>query len=188
MSYTFRLFQYDDVRADVSLLDAAELSRASRMRDDLAERFTKRRTALRTLLGATTDPILVRPSGRPYVADGPDFSISTSGDYFAIAFGPSIGIDLECVRAFDYRPLLLDHFTARERVEIGDEITFFRAWTLKEAVAKADGQGIGESLARFEIVAGSIAGFRVDSFEPVPGVVAAVALMLTSGHEDPTDR
>lgn len=185
MNFEVQLYRYADVLDD--WVEPQDVERASRLRDDLAERFLKRRSALRRLVNSR-EPILIEPNGRPYFQTGPGFSISSSGEYFAIAIGPSVGVDIERVRPFDFRPLLTDHFTTAEQTQIVDERTFFRAWTIKEAVAKSTGDGIGESLSRFEVCDQGVAGFAVEASEPAPGVLAAVAAMLTSGHEDPNAR
>ena len=66
---------------------------------------------------------------------------------------------------------------------------FLNLWTRKEAIAKATGLGIANSLARFEVAFGSeatvkaidgdarlAAQWSLRSFEPAPGYVAAVAV------------
>jgi 4'-phosphopantetheinyl transferase len=97
------------------------------------------------------------PSGKPFVAGGPQFNISHSGEIVVLAVAPSgeIGIDIEKVRPveigdfFHYLPELswlagrCDH----EAMNL-----FFDCWTQKEAVLK--GCGAGLSLPPAEVVLG----------------------------------
>lgn len=85
--------------------------------------------------------------GRPYVDADIDFNISHSGCYIVCAVNTvgRIGIDVEEVKpisVFDFRPL----FTTDEWSIIfnSDEQhrTFYKYWTIKEAVLKGDGRGL----------------------------------------------
>ena len=82
---------------------------------------------------------------RPYLENGPCFSISHSGPYAACAIFPaSVGLDIEPVREIDlpdYRIV----FSEQEWNAICSsplpQKTFFRFWTRKEAILKAMGSG-----------------------------------------------
>jgi len=86
-------------------------------------------------------------AGRPFLDGEMDLNISHSGDYAVCAISPAgrVGIDIEKVRSIDVadfqRQMTSDQWEAilasEDRVE-----TFFRLWTQKEAVTKADGRGI----------------------------------------------
>ncbi len=90
--------------------------------------------------------------GRPILHDnaqrqGPDISISHSGDWVACAIASAgrIGVDLELARpGRRYREIAAAYFSEAERkaVENEGETAFLSAWTLREAVAKADGAGL----------------------------------------------
>ena len=94
--------------------------------------------------------------GRPYLADGPDFNISHSGNRVACILGKEgrVGIDLEEIRDLvidDFK----DQFTDLEWASIrsaSDPLTvFYHYWTAKEAVSKADGRGLNLPLADLKI-------------------------------------
>lgn len=83
--------------------------------------------------------------GKPYLPNGPCFSLSHSGGYVMCALGrDELGLDTELVRP---RPLRLPEaiFSPAERHYVdaaADPLAaFYWLWTRKEAVAKADGRG-----------------------------------------------
>ena len=103
----------------------------------------------------------VRPSGKPDVrpADTPRpdwrFSVSHTGKQVAIAFafGADVGLDIERVDR-EVKPLDIAsrYFTPKERSslestpESARSLAFFAGWTRKEAVVKARGLTMAESL------------------------------------------
>lgn len=77
------------------------------------------------------------------------FNMSRSGELCAFAFATSdLGVDIEKRR--DSQPFLniagLHYHPDEKAVIIGDD-DFFRIWTRKEAVMKAEGSGLNDSLA-----------------------------------------
>jgi 4'-phosphopantetheinyl transferase len=90
------------------------------------------------------------------------FNLSHSADLMLIAVAPTrrVGVDVEQVRPIDQgERIVRRYFSAREQGSIAGapegratEI-FLRAWTRKEAVAKAMGEGIVRSLSRLEVTA-----------------------------------
>jgi len=83
---------------------------------------------------------------KPYLPIPFDFNISHAGDYVVCAFAATkTGIDMEQIR-----PVTLDDFTGCFTVGELNTIQqapniyreFFRHWTIKEAVIKADGKGL----------------------------------------------
>ncbi len=84
-------------------------------------------------------------NGKPYVENGPHFSISHSGDYIFIVFdNKEIGIDVERIR--DVNPKLLGKIATDEEINNFDNenfnTEFLKLWTLKEAYFKYKGTGI----------------------------------------------
>jgi 4'-phosphopantetheinyl transferase len=87
-------------------------------------------------------------AGRPFLDLRMDFNISHSGEYVVCALSPSgrVGIDIE-----EIRPIEIADFKAQmtcgqwEAMTASENrlTTFYSLWTQKEAVAKADGRGIG---------------------------------------------
>lgn len=143
----------------------------------------KSRWLLRSLLGTVlgTDPANLEISedgGKPFLAgaDGPQFSLSRSGDWVAIAIGSlAIGIDIEVVKTggFDrdvadvfFHPVEIEWIVARD--EPDRSAAFYNFWTQKEAFVKGVGVGLAVNLTRVSVqpgggnVTGRIADVPVD--------------------------
>ena len=106
----------------------------------LAQMYTQR-------LGKPMPPILVTERGKPYFANGPEFSIShTKRRVFCVFSQKPVGIDAEELdRDIDLR--LADKIlSAGERAQYekaGDKrLALLRFWVLKEAAAKCSGEGL----------------------------------------------
>ena len=138
------------------------------------------------------------PDGRPvplHVSGdgGLTLSITHSGRIVAAAVsacGP-VGVDVETQRPrTNYRDLAAYAFGAAERAEVALEglAGFYRIWTLREAMAKATGEGLGRVVDRTDRVAEAPAsGFWVTadrrwhlaSLEPCAGFTMALAVACT---------
>jgi len=83
--------------------------------------------------------------GKPYLSKlGGYFNISHSGSYIICAYSPdiNIGIDIEEITEIDideYAQVLT--YREYEYLRNGNNQDFFKLWTIKEAVMKADGRG-----------------------------------------------
>ena len=123
--------------------------------------------ALRALLFAVTrrtDWIVVRsPFGKPSVTPtggqtGPSVSLSHTAGLIAVAVaqGGEIGIDVERHRPRDFAALADQAFGPVEQQEVaaaGQE-AFYRIWTVREAMAKATGDGLALVLNRYDLADG----------------------------------
>ncbi|NLR62738.1 4'-phosphopantetheinyl transferase superfamily protein [Chitinophaga varians] len=95
------------------------------------------------------EEVLYTSAGRPYWSDGPDFNISHSGNMVvcAVDTGGRVGIDIEQNGGIDFSDFR-EQFAEnewRQVVTAPDPVwQFYRYWTMKEAVAKANGIGIVE--------------------------------------------
>jgi len=113
---------------------------------------------LRALAARPDAPLRRGEHGRPDWAGGPSFSVAYTGTLALIAIaddddGAAVGVDVEGGLPGGGEPLALAAaagFHARERAAIASAATaaerdarFLRLWTLKEALAKAAGGGIG---------------------------------------------
>lgn len=79
--------------------------------------------------------------GKPYIEEGPYFSISHCKQGIAVAINEQpIGIDIEAIRHAN-EDLIERTMSEEERVGIDDR-QFTRLWTQKEAIVKAQGVGI----------------------------------------------
>ena len=181
------------VRASAGLLSDAERHRARRFafnRD--ASRFIVARARLRQLLAAR----LVL--SRRFADSDLHFNVSHCDDVAAYAFsgGHAIGIDVEAVREISDADNIaaryfsrLENATYRSLKPCHRSLGFFNCWTRKEAFIKAQGDGFGYPLDRFDVSlapgeaarllrvgdeSGELCGWRMMSFSPAPGFVGAV--------------
>lgn len=147
----------------------AEAARARRMRAQRRRReFLVCRGALRRILAdllgidPRTVPVIEGAHGKPRLeAAGRTpvgFNVSHSGDRFvvAVAMGMEPGVDVERIRPRrSVEGLSRRFFSPAERAEVAsapDPLdAFYRVWTRKEAVIKADGRGVGIGLDRFDV-------------------------------------
>ncbi len=137
--------------------------------------------------------------GKPFLATpiGLQFNASHSGGLFvcAVSSGLTIGVDVEQIRPIEDMMAIASHyFSPAERrhlvslAEADRTHAFFQCWTRKEAVIKATGEGVSRPLDSFEVAFGPAAtphliridedpspSWKMDSFEPYPGYVGAVA-------------
>ena len=167
--------QFDELRAH---LDSEENARAARfkfVRDQ--KNYIVTRGLLRSLLGAllNQDPAKLRfeygARGKPRLASGSSslvlrFNISHSNGWamFAISDAVEVGIDLESMARLKRTEDDLIHLAARilspNELAVWEALpdsasrpkAFLRAWTRKEAYAKATGLGIFHDLSSIELV------------------------------------
>ncbi|WP_027126991.1 4'-phosphopantetheinyl transferase family protein [Gelidibacter mesophilus] len=100
---------------------------------------------------------------KPFLASHPFvfFNVSHAGDYALIAISKnSIGIDIEFIdKKFVYNDILAHVFNRTEIDEIvtsnSEHLYFYRFWTRKEAIVKAIGKGIDDSLSEITVTDGS---------------------------------
>lgn len=182
----------DAVQALAAWLSDEERQRACRFR--LARdrrRYTVARGRLRQLLAERlrTQPRSIQlcrgVHGKPRLAPGSAaadwrFNVSHSGDLALFAFlrGREVGIDIEAVHAVrDVEAISAQYFAPRELAAFlslaprDKALGFFRGWTRTEALGKALGVGLRRASARDEA-----SGWRLHSFSPAPGYVAALAV------------
>lgn len=199
----------ETVQAAFTRLSEAEQARAEQFRIEPARRnYIVAHAALRQILAgrlhcnAAEISFHFGPHGKP--ALGGDhvgrlhFNLTHSADRALVAVCPqsAVGVDIERVRPLpDALGIARRFFTAAE-VEALERFppaerhaAFFNLWTRKEALAKATGDGIADSLARFEVSCGPEAVVRrvagdaaeaaewtIQSFAPADGYIAAVAV------------
>jgi 4'-phosphopantetheinyl transferase len=153
----------EDSQARQAVLSAAERQRAEQFFFDRdRRRFIAARARLRELLGERlgVPPASVElaygRNGKPRLTRGGlHFNLSHCEDVALFGFSScEIGVDIEALRA-------------------GESPAFLRRWTRYEALAKAIGGGLGMPLEVLD--AARAAGWRLHSFFPLPGFIAAVA-------------
>lgn len=160
-----------------ALLDAGERARAARFHFEHDRRhYVASHGLLRRLLGAALDKPAAAlvfehgAHGKPAISTAlvqgrtPRFNLSHSAGWamFALAWDCEIGIDLESTtrlkREVDgLAGLAARVLSARELTiwqalpDTARDAAFLRAWTRKEAYAKATGQGLREELIRTDV-------------------------------------
>lgn len=167
-------------------LSAAELERAGRFFFERhRRRFVVARARLRRLLGERLGrrpadiELTCGPNGKPRLArDSLRFNLSHCGEVALFGFSPSeIGVDIEALRPIlGEDAIAARFFSPAERLAytlLDRPLGFLRCWTRKEALAK--GMGDGLSLAPEKLDPAAAPGWRVHSFFPLPGFIAAVA-------------
>jgi 4'-phosphopantetheinyl transferase len=142
-----------------------------------------------------------KPSLAPQFADsGLQFNLSHCADVaiYAFTYHREIGVDVESVRPLQDADSIAKHFFSRQEneaylaVDIGSRpLAFFNCWTRKEAFVKAVGDGLYHPLDSFDVslapgeparilrignVSGDSCGWRMISFSPASGYVAAVVV------------
>lgn len=158
-----------------AVLSSEERGRADRLRFAIhRKRFIIAHAALRLVLGQylpKSPPAILLDRGghgKPHVVPSadetvPQFNLTHSGDLALLAVAPpdcEVGLDLEQVRNMkDMQKVAASVFTPAECEEIFEagesdpRPAFFRAWTRKEAVSKAEGKGFSLRLDQWQILA-----------------------------------
>lgn len=183
---------------------ARRMGSARRRREFLVCRGALRRV-LADALGVEplAAPIFRGAHGKPSLAPGRrpalGFNVSHSGGWFvvAVAVGMEPGVDVERIRPRRSLSGLARRFFSRaEQEEVAADPdpprSFYRIWTRKEAVIKADGRGVAIGLDRFDVNAGEppallearwagaapdeTAHWSLHSLEAAPGYEAALAV------------
>lgn len=169
------------------------LARA-RLRELLGERLGVRPESVELAYGACGKPAL---AGR-FADSGLRFNLSHRDDVAVYAFSREgdVGIDVEAVRVIDDADGIAACVFSRRENEAYQALDgpdrplgFFNCWTRKEAFVKATGDGLSHPLDGFDVslapgdparilrvneTAGDDCGWRMESFSPAPGFVAAV--------------
>ncbi|MNT50682.1 4'-phosphopantetheinyl transferase psf-1 [compost metagenome] len=88
------------------------------------------------------------------------FNVAHSGDLalFALTVGSPVGVDVEHVREIPEAQAIVEHhFSVHERAQMlalppqERPLSFFLAWTRKEAILKACGKGLSVPLSEFSV-------------------------------------
>jgi 4'-phosphopantetheinyl transferase len=172
----------------------------ARLREMLSTRLSVRPESVELTYGAHGKPALAHR----FADSDLRFNVSHSGDValYAFSFGREIGIDIEVVRPIpDADDIAARFFSRRENeayraLDPSDKpLGFFYCWTRKEAFIKAIGDGLYHPLDSFDVslapgepaeilrvkdAPGSECGWHLNSFSPLPGLIAAV---VTENHK-----
>ena len=164
-----------------------------RLRQLLGARLGVRPESVELVYGARGKPALAN-SGRNSLR----FNLSHRDDLavYALSWGCDVGIDVEAIRPLPDADAVAARFFSRPEhaayraLDPRDRpLGFFQCWTRKEAFIKALGEGLSHPLDSFDVslapgapaellrvdpVRGDDRGWRLASFFPAPGFVAAV--------------
>lgn len=152
--------------AELTMLDAREHRRAERFRPAIHRaQWVRSHTGMRQILagylGCAPAKVVFRrgPNGKPLLdaPDPPHFNLSHSHDWcgLAVAHRLDLGIDIQIPHPVNpalWRRVL----TPSEKIQMAtlapgeQDPAFFRCWTRKEAIGKADTQGVYVHLKRVE--------------------------------------
>lgn len=150
------------VLSDSECQQVARLKRPSDRRAKTAAHALKR-LALAAIRQCSPEQLhfSALPSGKPCLVDGPAFNLSHTQGQVALAIaaaGMEVGVDIEHrLRPRVDRELAVTAFGEQVAATLPDERNehfaeaFFHQWTCREAVAKADGQGLGIGLERIQL-------------------------------------
>ena len=165
----------------------------ARLRQLLGARLGVRPESVQLVYGARGKPALAN-SGRNSLR----FNLSHRDHVavYALSWGCEVGIDVEAIRPLpDADAIAARFFSRREHAAYraldpcDQPRGFFQCWTRKEAFIKALGEGLSHPLDSFDVslAPGAPAellrvepaprddrGWRMESFSPAPGLVAAV--------------
>ncbi len=100
--------------------------------------------------------VRVAKYGCPYYHDSIDFNISHAGSYVLCAIGSNmrVGVDIEPIRKIeliDFKTTMNDLQWSKIKYSNNPYETFFRYWTIKESIVKADGRGLSLELNKIDI-------------------------------------
>lgn len=206
------LWQFDLAAAQAELEKLTELlspderARAARLRFQPAHaRFIAGRGMLRIALARylkiapATLSFTYTAQGKPLICGGElSFNLAHSHDValLAVANGPRVGVDLELIGDANYEAIANHFFAPTEQQALlglpleQRRAAFYRAWTCKEAVLKAQGDGLALGLGHFTVSIDpakpaalthasdptAIERWRIHSWQPAEGFIAALAV------------
>lgn len=157
-----------DTKPFLSLLTKDELAKAGAFRQKAdADRFITGRVAVKKLLGyygaLDAAGIVINPGekGKPVAQTGtgirlPSFNISHSGNKVLVAVSSDgVGVDVELITGIALEDLAQAVFSKQELTAFANSsdavTTFYSFWTRKEALLKAAGVGLIDSLHTIDV-------------------------------------
>ena len=109
---------------------------------------------LRYALGDSVHRLRYGDRGKPYLPDGPCFSLSHSGNYVVLALAEhDVGVDIE--KLGEYKEKLARRCCTEDEflwLQGRDRADFYNLWTGKEAVMKATGLGFALPAHSFSVL------------------------------------
>lgn len=207
----------EQIASLATVLSTDELERAEKFRfPHLRNRFIAARGSLRALLGRYLhrDPAALefgyssrgKPALKGQGATQLHFNLAHSHELalIAVACAVPVGVDAERIRPMRDADRIAERFFSAREAETfrsvpatEQDAAFFSLWTRKEAWLKATGDGISESLSKFEVtflpadeprvlaIAGDTAAgaaWSLCALNPASGYVGALAMQRRSAR------
>lgn len=167
----------------------------ARLRELLAARLGVRPRSVELVYGRNGKPALAQRFAHTHWR----FNVAHCDEVAVYALSPAreVGIDIEAIRAVREADDIAARFFSRRENDAylalaprDKPLGFLNCWTRKEAVVKALGDGLSVPLDQFDVslapgeparllrvgsTPGEESGWRLDSFSPLPGFIAALA-------------
>ena len=107
---------------------------------------------LQQILNNNLEDLKYTDLGRPYLENHPNFNISHSNQIVicVISKDGKIGIDVEELKEINFQGLSKRYFHYNEQQLIKNKKDFFKIWTRKEAILKAQGCGLRVELKQLD--------------------------------------
>ena len=107
--------------------------------------------------GRNSVDILRTEHGKPYVENGPHFSVTHTKNRLYIAFSDEeIGLDAESLSRSPYYETIVKKFSPAEQAEIDCAETFLQHWVIKESAVKYMGGTLALDLYKLEYAGGHL--------------------------------
>ena len=135
--------------------------------------------------GKANVTVLRTKNGKPYVENGPHFSVTHTQNRLYIAFSDAeIGLDAEhLLRAVRYAPIV-KKFSPTEQAEITDTTKFLQNWIIKESAVKYLGGTIATNLKQLDYTSGRLTYNQ----QPFPAKITLLQhedfILSVCGNED----
>lgn len=202
----------------LQILSADEVEKANLFHFEKDKnRFIAARGILREIIAGYSgiSPHILRfkytPKGKPELATNTDadalkFNLSHSGSFALYAFSlhQNIGIDIECIRHEVAAQQIAQKFFSKNEIRLLENIdknkfheVFFQYWTRKEALLKANGEGIsfpmeqvdvslidGSGLSMVTLPGDGKENINLHAQDLFPGAGYAAALAVENGRSE----
>ena len=194
------LADLDAAPGDVSLLDATERGRLDRIAHARGRaRFVRARELQRRLLAGYSgdEPgslvFGVRGEGKPFLLSRSQirFNLSHTGAAWllAVAWNREVGVDLERTDRSEPSRRIAERIFSPNEVNLLDGLTperraptFFRIWTVREAVTKLRAEGIFTLRAGFDVIPEPDGGVEIRPHPGEPLRIRVGAVPAPAGH------
>ena len=107
--------------------------------------------------GVQVPVILRNEHGKPYLENGPAFSVTHSKDRLYIAFSSeTVGIDAEALSRNPFYTTIAAKFPEEEQAEILSAQDFLTHWVVKESAVKYMGSSLAQDLNHLAYIRGKL--------------------------------